>query len=606
MILRIRLGLFSLVLLSSMLAACGGDDVTPPPPDVDAGDDAATDSGSDAAIDGGSDAGIACAAIDVDGDGESSCTDCDDVDSSRYHGATELCDGDDEDCDDTTFGPDGDGDGFVSIACCNGAGNCGSDCEDTDSTVHPGVSETCDGIDNDCNGTIDEGVCLPCATGYTGFDGTCTDIDECAVGSFCGTGSTGCSNSPGTFACSCGAGFVADAPTGALCHDLDECAGAANPCGALGTCTNTTGSYACGCPTGYELSGSGCVNVNECARFGPCGSAGTCADTEGSYTCTCAPGYAAGGVGGGGTCGDINECAAATSPCGMGASGCVNSVGSYACTCNAGYEAPPTGGACTDIDECVAGTPCGAGRGACSNLPGTYACACRPGYAAPATGGTCADVDECALGTDTCTDGPVAAVCTNTVGFYFCTCPAGYGGTGNGAGGCADINECTAGTHDCDTSPLAVCTNTVGSFTCTCSNGWSTASAGHGAAGCATTRFTDLLDGTVRDNANGAVWQQTIPSGSYRQAGAIAYCASLALDGGGWRLPTRDELLSIVDTTRTNPAIDPTYFPGTPTSYFWSSSPVDGTPSWGWYVYFYNGSTSYDDALASYYVRCMR
>jgi hypothetical protein len=34
----------------------------------------------------------------------------------------------------------------------------GDDCDDADIEVHPGVAETCDGIDNDCNGQIDDGV----------------------------------------------------------------------------------------------------------------------------------------------------------------------------------------------------------------------------------------------------------------------------------------------------------------------------------------------------------------------------------------------------------------------------------------------------------------
>jgi hypothetical protein len=460
--LRICLGLSSAMLVSSLFAACGGDDAPPPPPDVDAGADAALDSGSDAAAtDSGSDAGLACATIDVDGDGESSCTDCDDNDSSRRYGATEICDGDDEDCDDTTFGPDMDGDGFVPIACCNGVGNCGTDCDDSHASVNPSVIEVCNGgIDDDCNGLADiaDGVCVPCGTGYTGFDGECTNIDECAT----------------------------------------------NPCGTTST---------------------------------------SCLDTVGSYTCTCVAGYAAGGIGGGGTCADIDECALGA--CGGGASGCVNAVGSYACSCNAGYTAP-------------------------------------------ATGGTCTDVNECALGTDACTDAPVPAGCSNTTGSYVCTCPTGYGGTGRGVGGCVDVNECTAGTHDCDTSPLAICANTVGSFTCACPSGWSNPSAGHGASGCATTRFTDLLDGTVRDNASGAVWQQAVDVSDYSQAEAIAYCAGLALDGGGWRLPTIDELMSIVDT-RFDPTIDPTYFPGTPRERFHSSSPDAGSPSNGWRINFMNG-----------------
>lgn len=94
---------------------------------------------------------------DLDGDGADSGYDCDDTDPTRYPGATEVCDGDDEDCNPTTFGADADTDGFESAACCNGA-ECGSDCNDASSSVHPGGVEVCNGADEDCDGVIDNGV----------------------------------------------------------------------------------------------------------------------------------------------------------------------------------------------------------------------------------------------------------------------------------------------------------------------------------------------------------------------------------------------------------------------------------------------------------------
>jgi hypothetical protein len=105
---------------------------------------------------------------DADGDGadaiECGGQDCDDSDPSRYPGAGEVCDGDDEDCDPTTRGEDSDqdGDGFVSVACCNeqpdGSDPCGDDCDDTMSGVNPGTPESCNGVDDDCDGWIDEDV----------------------------------------------------------------------------------------------------------------------------------------------------------------------------------------------------------------------------------------------------------------------------------------------------------------------------------------------------------------------------------------------------------------------------------------------------------------
>ncbi|TNE57955.1 MAG: hypothetical protein EP344_10660 [Bacteroidetes bacterium] len=51
---------------------------------------------------------------------------------------------------------DADGDGYTAENTC-GEGT-GNDCDDNDPAVHPGAEEICDGIDNNCDGQIDEGV----------------------------------------------------------------------------------------------------------------------------------------------------------------------------------------------------------------------------------------------------------------------------------------------------------------------------------------------------------------------------------------------------------------------------------------------------------------
>lgn len=59
-----------------------------------------------------------------------------------------------------------------------------------------------------------------------------------------------------------------------------------------------------------------------------------------------------------------------------------------------------------------------------------------------------------------------------------------------------------------------------------------------------------------------------------------------------WRLPSRKELLSIVDSGRYNPSIDPDYFPNTPSSDFWSASPDASHSGFAWHVHFSYGNSS--------------
>ncbi|HYK46418.1 MAG TPA: MopE-related protein, partial [Parafilimonas sp.] len=98
--------------------------------------------------------------------------DCNDADAFVHPGAAEICDGKDNDCngiiDDgvkTTYYRDADGDGFgnpfVTTQSCtapSGYVSNNTDCDDSHATVYPGAPEFCDGLDNNCNGVVDEGV----------------------------------------------------------------------------------------------------------------------------------------------------------------------------------------------------------------------------------------------------------------------------------------------------------------------------------------------------------------------------------------------------------------------------------------------------------------
>ena len=123
---------------------------------------------------------------DVDGDGYDENSDCNDDDPAINPGADEVCDGEDNDCDGevdeeandaSSFFEDADGDGFgdagVSISTCttpSGYVTDSTDCDDTDAAVHPGADEVCDGIDNDCDGTVDGPDSIDATTWYTDGD----------------------------------------------------------------------------------------------------------------------------------------------------------------------------------------------------------------------------------------------------------------------------------------------------------------------------------------------------------------------------------------------------------------------------------------------------
>ena len=121
--------------------------------------------------------------LDADGDGFSSADgDCVDQDATISPAAIELCDGIDNNCDGSvdegvtqTWYTDSDADGFGNPnlpveACSQQAGTVvvPTDCNDTDGTAYPGGTEVCDGVDNDCNGSVDEGTTQ---TWYVDYDG---------------------------------------------------------------------------------------------------------------------------------------------------------------------------------------------------------------------------------------------------------------------------------------------------------------------------------------------------------------------------------------------------------------------------------------------------
>jgi hypothetical protein len=144
---------------------------------------------------------------DADADGWAACEECDDADPQVNPDADEICNEIDDDCDGdvddgdasvtgtTTWYIDFDGDGFgyegYTQSTCempSGYTSDSSDCDDSDEAIHPDAVETCNELDDDCDGDVDDedAEVTDTSTWYIDSDGDgygsdSTTADACAA-----------------------------------------------------------------------------------------------------------------------------------------------------------------------------------------------------------------------------------------------------------------------------------------------------------------------------------------------------------------------------------------------------------------------------------------
>ncbi len=190
---------------------------------------------------------------DADTDGWAACVECDDNNPAVSPDGVELCNGLDDDCDgqidedvadSTTLYADLDGDGFgdpesPSEGCDATGVEDATDCDDTRPTTWPGADETCNDVDDDCDGELDEDA-LAAPAWY---------LDGDADGYGAGTASSSC-----------------DAPSGAvgLDGDCDDTNAAYNPGAAEADCDDPN-DYNCDGSVGFaDADADGWAACAEC------------------------------------------------------------------------------------------------------------------------------------------------------------------------------------------------------------------------------------------------------------------------------------------------------------------------------------------------------
>lgn len=125
-------------------------------------------------------------------------------------------------------------------------------------------------------------------------------------------------------------------------------------------------------------------------------------------------------------------------------------------------------------------------------------------------------------------------------------------------------------------------------------------------------RFVRNDAGYVLDQKTRLIWQDDYPEGEVVSLGwteAVSYCNDLDLAGKGWRLPSINELLSIVDYGRDDWApVFPTAFLHAEFGDYWSSTTrVAIDPKQAWTINFYSGQArTWEKKDNRFYVRCVR
>lgn len=106
-----------------------------------------------------------------------------------------------------------------------------------------------------------------------------------------------------------------------------------------------------------------------------------------------------------------------------------------------------------------------------------------------------------------------------------------------------------------------------------------------------TSNYTINGDGsTVTNKTTGLTWKRCAEGQTWTgstcggTAQLYSWATAMSLGANGWGLPTKDQLVTTVDTGRATPYLNPTVFPNPACCWYWSASESAADPASAWYV----------------------
>jgi len=486
--------------------------------------------------------------------------------------------------------------------------------------------------------------------------GGCTADAECPDDGDPCNGKEGCDLTKPIHACAAKPGSVpangAACSDGNPCTNADGCAGGAchgKPvvCNDYSPCTDDAclaGSCAFLANAATCTDGSVCTVGDHCVnKVCKAGAAQKCDDGNACTTDACNTQLGCGSTPAPGACSDGDACTAgdgcksgvctsgAPLPCNDG-----NPCSDDGCDPAAGCTALPNAATCTDGDVCTVGDGCKAkacqpgAKSSCDdgNVCTTDGCDAKSGCKNPTNASPCSDGNACTTG-DKCANAVcVAGAVTSCDDQSVCTADsctpqkgcanAPVAGPCDDGNPCTDYDACSAGKClgpvqlcGCGAGMQGIAVDIAGAVTVVCAPEvpvWGITEQKPGPA-------VDQGDGTAIDPVTGLQWQRQAQAAELNWGSARASCDALTLAGlADWRLPTRIELMSILDRTKpsgTYVSIDPNVFPATAGAPHWTAVPRADLPGEHWRVNFADASptcdhvnTAKDATLAR--VRCVR